>query len=125
MKKLLQVTAAIAFAVGLFDGLLPASAKPATRHEVVGACNRTKGCRIKDGGNGEGDWVIFVGDKQVGWCPGGTKVCYPSRTGAANVFPTLVPDNRFDHSGEGGNAQPQNGNGGNTDGGGQVGGPGR
>lgn len=121
MKKSLNVLAMVTFAAGLLNGLAPASAKPATRAEVVGACNRTKGCRIREGSDGEGDWVISVGGKDVGVCPGSTGVCYPTRTNAANLFPYLTPDNHFDHTGEGGNTQPQGG--GNT-GGGEVGGAG-
>ena len=48
-----------------------------TRGEVRSACGRTKGCKMNVHGNG--DIVVSVGDKNVGFCPREVNTCYPTR----------------------------------------------
>jgi hypothetical protein len=98
MKKLVQITVATAFAAGLFGSALPAFSK-ATRAEVYSACGRTKGCKVEY--VGDGALTVSVGGKVVGYCPGGSHDCYPTRRAGSKVFPSMTPDENKGHDGGG------------------------
>jgi hypothetical protein len=96
MKSFIQVTVATAFTVGLFGSALPAFSK-ATRAEVYSACGRTKGCKVEY--VGDGALTVSVGGKVVGYCPGGSHDCYPTRRAGTKLFPSMKPDENKGHDG--------------------------
>jgi hypothetical protein len=111
MKTAVRITLATILIAESFTFAAPAFATRA-REAIAGCVQPRCHFRVDDDG---GVLIVVKGGKgTVIYCPPGNGVCGVVRTAPQNLG----------HSGENGNAQPQNGNGGNTDGGGQVGGPG-
>ncbi len=107
MKAIVQITYSAALVAGLI-GLSHAAFATDTR-EAIKMCDKNPKCKLTDIGSG----FISVS------VPGGTVMC-PMVNGPCQARTT---PKHLGHAGENGNDRSKGGNDGNSDGGGQVGGP--
>jgi hypothetical protein len=110
MKTITQMTAVTVLAAGLM--MFTQAAYATDTSHAIQLCDANPSCKMH-----------WNRDNTIGIEVGGKVIECPKKNGPCSVITHTTPTN-LGHAGENGNARPNGGNGGNTDGGGQVGGPG-